>query len=412
MLLLEGVYMNFKNPKYKKKPFGVIAIIILIIALVLFILLLKSCNHSKSNNDVTVEKKITEESITTHYQSQSNAELTTTTATPIETTAEPVQTLLSVDPIIEKSTSIERIEIEEIKDRISEKDEKKLYEYTSGVSGWYRFELSDVPNNIWFNMFLYNENMEELDKNTGISNGGGITYHLDENTKYIICVAQRDTVGSYTLKIGKAKPIADVSDFSDVSDKIQFTDQHNYYEYDSKSDGIYRFEFSEVPNNIYFDMYLYNDDWEELDKNTGISNGRGISHYLDESTKYYIKVQQRDSMGSYKLRIGAAKPVVNTLAYIKISDKIQFTDQQNYYEYNSKTNKMLSFVLTDVPNNIYFDMYLYNEDWEELDKNMGISNGKGITYSFKENTKYFVKVQQRDGTGVYVLNIEEYIQKD
>ena len=159
-------------------------------------------------------------------------------------------------------------------------------------------------------------------------------------------------------------------------------------------------------------MYLYNEDWEELDKNTGISNGRGISHYLNENTKYYIKVQQRDNLGSYNLRIGAAKPVVNTLDYTKISDKIQFTDQRNYYEYNSKSNKKFSFVLTDVSNNVYFDMYLYNEDWEELDKNTGISNERGITYNFKENTKYFVKVQQRDGTGVYVLNIKEYIEKD
>jgi len=123
-------------------------------------------------------------------------------------------------------------------------------------------------------------------------------------------------------------------------------------------------------------------------------------------------IQQRDSVGSYSLRIGAAKPIVDTLEYIQISDKIQFTDQRNYYEYNSKYNKMYSFTLTEVPNNVYFDMFLYNEEWEELDKKTGVSNGNGITYNFKENTKYFVKVQQRDGKGVYTLNINEYIEKE
>lgn len=416
--------MNFKTPEYRKRPLGVIAIIGIIV-LVILILVLKSCNHRKNDVNEKDEENSIQEIITSENQQPDTVEspttiTTTTTATTtvplttptIKTTTESVPTILSVEPIIESSTSIDKIEIEEIKDRITEKGESKFYEYTSEVEGWYRFELSGVPNNIWFNMYLYNENMEELNKNTGISNGSGITHYLEENTKYNICVEQRDNVGSFTLEIGKAKPIVEVSDYSEVSDKIQFTGQRNYYEYNSTSDGMYRFELSEVPNNIYFDMFLYNEDWEELDKNTGISNGRGISHYLEENTKYYISVRQRDSVGSYIMKIGAAKPLVNTSDYIQISDRIQFTDQRNYYEYNSKTNKIYSFTLTDVPNNVYFDMYLYNEDWEELDKNTGISNGNGITYSFKENTKYYVKVQQRDGKGVYTLNINEYVERE
>ena len=276
--------MNFKTPEYRKRPLGVISIIGIIV-LVILILVLKCCNHHKDDVNEKDEENSIQEIITSENQQPDTVEspttITTTTATTtvplitstIETTTEPVPTILSVEPIIDNSTSIDKIEIEEIKDKITEKGESKMYDYTSDVSGWYRFELSDVPNNIWFNMFLYNEDMEELDKHTGISNSGGITYHLDESTRYIISVSQRDNVGSYTLNIGKAKPIIDVSDFSNVTDKIQFTDQHNYYEYNSKSDGVYRFELSEVPNNIYFDMYLYNEDWEELDKHTGISNG-------------------------------------------------------------------------------------------------------------------------------------------
>lgn len=406
--------MNFKNPEYKKRNNSIIAIILLI-ALIPFVILLKSCNHHESNENVSVKEKMTEETTTINLNKQNDAELVTTTTqvtttapsstTQIETTSEPICTFLSVEPIVEKSTSIETIEIKEIKDKITEKKEEKYYEYTSEVAGLYRFELFDVPNNIYFDLYLYNEDGEELKRKTSISNGGGISYYLKEKTKYVISVAQRANVGSYNLKIGKAKPIVDVTDYSDVSDKIQFTDQEIFYEYSSKFDGMYRFEFSEVPNNIYFDIYLYNEDGEELKSNTSISNGNGISYYLNKSTKYYIMIKQRVSGGSYKLEIGAAKPVVNTLDYNKISDKIQFTDQRNYYEFNSKSNKECSFILSDVPNNVYFDMYLYNEDMEELDEKTNISNGYGVMYNLKENTKYFVKVQQRIGKGVYTLNI-------
>ena len=83
------------------------------------------------------------------------------------------------------------------------------------------------------------------------------------------------------------------------------------------------------------------------------------------------------------------------------------------YRYNCKPDYDLLYENAKKAYEKGYESFYYlteSADWEELDKNTGISNGNGITYSFKENTKYYVEVQQRDGKGVYTLNINEYIE--
>ena len=53
--------MNFKNPQYKKKPFGLLVIVVVIIMLILLIFVIRSCNHHENSTNNTVEEITTQE---------------------------------------------------------------------------------------------------------------------------------------------------------------------------------------------------------------------------------------------------------------------------------------------------------------------------------------------------------------
>ena len=76
-------------------------------------------------------------------------------------------TILSIDSIADNKIAIDKIDIQQFSDKISEEKETKTYELTTGEAGTYRFELSNVPQNIWFKFYLYNSSMEQLKYGSG-----------------------------------------------------------------------------------------------------------------------------------------------------------------------------------------------------------------------------------------------------
>ena len=187
------------------------------------------------------------------------------------------QNIKNIDSIALKKYTVEKIIIEQISDKITTEKESKTYEFNSTESGTYRFELSNVPQNIWFYFKLFNSSMEQLVSGSG-DNGDGITYELDSNTKYFFVVEQGWNTGSYTLNIGSQKPIIDVSEYTSIDDAIQFTNQKNLYEFTSTEAGTYRFELSNVPQNIWFYFKLFNSSMEQLNSASG-DNGDGIGYF-------------------------------------------------------------------------------------------------------------------------------------
>ena len=218
---------------------------------------------------------------------------------------EPVPTILSIDSIPESTTSVDKIDIQQISDKISSEKEKKTYEFTSIEAGRYRFELSDVPQNIWFKLYIYNASMEQLDYGSG-DNGDGITADLDTGTEYYFVVEQGGNIGSYTLNVGSQKSTSDISTYKSVNDSTQFTNQRNIYEFTLSVAGTYRFELSNVSKDTWFKFYLYNSSMEQLEYGSG-DNGDGITFDLDAGTKYYFVVEQGGNTGNYRMNYGIYK---------------------------------------------------------------------------------------------------------
>ena len=122
-------------------------------------------------------------------------------------------------------------------------------------------------------------------------------------------VEQYSNVGSYKLNIGFQKATTDISNYTQLDDSTQFTDQRNQYVFNSTEAGTYRFEFSDIPNDISFKMYLYNKDMEELANSGnyggGVGNEGGITYDLEANTQYYVVVEQYSGVGAYCMTYGS-----------------------------------------------------------------------------------------------------------
>ena len=359
----------------------------------------RSIDEANSSNVAINSAEEYDPILTDNNSSESELEEST-----IEVT-EPVPTILSIDSIPESTTSVDKIDIQQISDKISSEKEKKTYEFTSAEVGRYRFELSDVPQNIWFKFYLYNASMEQLDYGSG-DNGDGITADLEADKKYYFVVEQGGNTGSYTLNIGSQKPTTDISTYTSVNDSTQFTNQRNIYKFTSSVEGTYRFELSNVPQNIWFKFYLYNASMEQLDYGSG-DNGDGITADLEAGTEYYFVVEQGGNIGSYTLNIGSQKPVTDISAYTSVNDSTQFTNQRNIYKFTSSVEGTYRFELSNVSKDTWFKFYLYNSSMEQLEYRSG-DNGDGITADLDADIEYCFVVEQGGNTGNYTINYGLY----
>lgn len=406
-----GYYKVKREPKGPNRTNIIIAVAAVIAVGGIGIFAFKGKNGNSSNNNnytsstsqnAEVNTANSENSIVSDQASSENQ-----LANDDASIAESKPTNLAIDPIAANEMSIDRIGIDQIHDSISQEDEKKTYELNTTEAGTYRIEFSDVPQNVQFTLYLYNSNMEQLAKEYDKTNGRGITLDLDANTLYYIMVEQEDSTGSYTLNIGRQKPTIDLTGYTKVSDSTQFTDQKNIYCYTTTEAGTYRFDFTDVPNNIQFTEYVYNANMEQLSKEYDKTNNRGITIDLEAETTYYIVVEQEDDVGSYALNIGMQKPHIDMLDYTTISDSTQFTDQKNYYSFVPDTTStyQISFECSE---NVQFTVYLFNMYMEQLKKEYDVGNNRSVKFDLDAGKQYCIVVEQEDNCGSYTFSLQQY----
>lgn len=406
-----GYYKIKKGPKRPNNSKVVLAVAAVIAVGGIGAFVLKGRSDKSTTNTATAPSTITTNNNSDESRSNNDAQYQAAyeEQTSIESvsTTEAKPTNLVIDSIAAKELAIDRIEVDRIQDSISQDDEKKTYELSTTEAGTYRIEFSDVPQNVQFTLYLYNANMEQLKKEYDRTNGRGITAELEANSLYYITVEQEDHTGSYTLNIGRQKPTVDITGCTKVSDSTQFTDQRNLYQYTTVEAGTYRFEFSDVPNNIQFTEYIYNSNMEQLAKEYDRTNDRGITIDLEAETTYYVVVEQEDDTGSYALNVGAQKTHIDMLDCLSVSDSTQYTDQKNYYTYIPDTTSTFQ-ILFECSENVQFTVYIYNSYMEQLKKQYDVGNNREVIFDMDKGKQYYIVVEQEDYCGSYEFSIQQY----
>ena len=306
----------------------------------------------------------------------------------------------------QKKETVDITNFTAISDSIQYTDQKNDYLYVAGNEGTHRFEFSDVPNGTDLRLRIYNSGWEEMKSDYDLDNGDGLTVSFAAGESYYIRVEQYREIGPYTLNIGPKKEITDLTNYTLISDSIQYTAQQNDYSYVAENDGIYRFEFSNVPNGTDLRLRIYNSGWEEMKSDYDLDNGDGLTEFLTAGETYYIRVEQYREYGAYTLNIGPKKEVVDITNNTAVSDSIQYTDQENDYIFKAKSEGTYIFVFSNVLEGNSFRLGVYNSGWEELKSDYNLGNDGGVEVSLSAGESYFIRVTQYNGSGNYILAVE------
>lgn len=396
--------LAFDSKKDGKKKQIIIASVAVLINIILFVFSMSQLKSSSISHDTDSYESFSTFASTSEFDTSfaSPSILNTGTGIKVAPISSAPLSVQAIDPI---NNSIGETEILQINDSIYENNSYNDYPFSPAVSGTYRFEFSNVPDGTDFTLYILNSAGERKEYASYCDNGSGITTSLSSKKNYTIRVAQQCETGSYTLNIGQQKETSDISSYTAVSDSIQYTDQKNNYSFSPQSDGLYRFEFSDVPDGTDYKMYVYNSGWEELERVIDVDNNDGISINLSSKKTYYISVVQYRSTGSYTLNIGHKKSLVTATGYTAISDSIQYTDQENDYAFIPSVSGTHRFEFSNVPNGTDLRLIIYNSGWEEKARIYDADNGDGITISLTKEKTYYIRVKHYRGNGAYTLNI-------
>lgn len=319
----------------------------------------------------------------------------------------------AIDPITDSSINIDAISsientvpalsIGSFSGSVSSDGQKNDHSFSPAISGSYRFEFADIADGVDFRLWICNSNGDTIKSDYDMDTGDGITVSLDSGSTYIIRVGQYRSYGSYNLIIGEQKTTVDISNLTEVSDSIQYTDQENNYIISPSVSGTYRFEFTDVPDGTDLRLYVFNSGWETIKSDYDMDNGDGLTVTLEAGKSYYIRVKQYRNLGNYSLTIGKQKETVEVTAYTMLSDSIQYTDQRNNYKLVAAVAGTYRFEFANVPDGTDLRLYIYNSGWETIKSDYDMDTGDGLTLSLSEGQEIYITVSQYRSTGTYSL---------
>jgi len=288
---------------------------------------------------------------------------------------------------------------------IDSNEDEDVYSLTASIDGKYRVELSDMMNGFRVGIFIYDSEGNKVAGGSGLENNTGITSELKEGNDYTVKVKSYSGTGDYTLKMWHQKQMADVSAKEIIYDSIEFTEQRNEYIFVPMIDGVYRFDFFDVANNLRFGLNIYDSLGYKAGGANGIGNKSGITVELAAGEVYKVRVSQYDRSGTYTLAIGKQKPVLDITGQSVVMGRITYTNQKDVYIFVPSQSKEYTFAFQNMMNG--FEVGLNVRD--SLDYKVGGNNGLGndslVKAKLTAGEMYMIYVTQYAGVGDYTIKI-------
>ncbi len=310
----------------------------------------------------------------------------------------------------------------EIKDSIEYTDQRNVYTFTVPVDGRYRFSISGMQSGTSVEFMVFND-LGETVREVYLRNDEGTTlkgltagetyevqirYYSGSNVWHIAGYSD------YTLSIGKQKPTTDISEYTTISDSIEFTGQRNVYTFTPAVTGRYRFSIKNMKAGTSVDFLIFN-ELEEEEANCYLRNNEGVTVFLEAGKTYEVQIRYYSGSNvwhtagysDYTLSIGKQKPSVDVTSLVKIFDSIQYTDQKNIYNFTADVAGNHTLTINDMDSSDVVQLYVLNELGETVKSDTSCKNGEYLILKDLEiGTKYSIVVYQNSGTGNYTLTIE------
>ena len=293
-----------------------------------------------------------------------------------------------------------------IKDSIVFRNQHNRYTFTPALDGYYRLEFAGVQSGTSFYLYIYNDLGETVQRQSNAGNNGGFVVELKAGARYTIEVQQYYEIGDYQLKIGKQKATVNVTNYSDISDSIEFKNQKNYYTFVPQRKGQYRFELSNVMSGTTMYLYVYNSLGEVVKRQSNVGNNGGIIvEDFEPGETYTIMVEQYSGLGNYTLKIGKQKETLSVRSGMTINDRIEYNGQYNVYSFTASGSQHTASIF-GLPGGTSVSIYVFNALGERVSYQSSVSNGGTLQIrNLTAGQTYTIQVRYYSGTGSYSLKI-------
>ena len=295
-----------------------------------------------------------------------------------------------------------------ISDSVEFIDQRNVYYFSVPLTGRYRFDMSDIYSGTDVELYVFDSLGNTVASDTFCTNGEGITVRdLQAGSTYEIQVRQDNGFSGYKLNIGYQKSTIDISDYTVVSDSVEYTDQRNVYSFTVPVDGRYRFELSGMTGGTDVELYMFNYLGETVASDTYCTNGEGITvKDLKEGETYEVQVRQDNGFSAYTLSIGKQKETVDISDKTSVSDSVEYTDQRNVYSFTSKTSGDVIITISGLESGVNVEAYVFDDLESTVVSDTYFTNGESITIKgCSVGEHYEIQICQDSGMSNYTLNI-------
>ncbi len=295
-----------------------------------------------------------------------------------------------------------------INDSIDFRKQYNIYSFTVPLDGRYRFDISGMQSGNRVDLYIIDSLGYSVGYQTYCKNGDGVTLKgLKGGEVYQVQVRYNNGFGIYTLSIGMQKPAVDITEISEISESIQYTDQRNVYTMTIPETGRYRFDISGMQSGMRVDLYIFDSLGETVGYQTYCKNGYGVTiKDLKAGKVYEVQVRYNDGFGDYTLSIGKQKPVVDVSSDVVISDSIEHIDQRNVYKFVADKSGTHTFTISGLKDRGFVELYAFNKLDETVAYDSYCYNGESITLkNLKPGDEYEIQVRYNSGLSSYTLTI-------
>ncbi len=316
----------------------------------------------------------------------------------------PMSSVPSAKPLVKVVSGVEFITY---KSSITYKGQKDEYAYTVQNDGLVRIDISELKSGIYVSLYVFDRLGEEVVFSDYCKNNSGVSIpKAKAGDTYRIQVRYNNEFGDYVLTIGQPKPVIDVTDFKEVRDSIQYTEQYNYYTFTPSVDGLYRFDLNNMQSDFYVRVYLYDRLGYEVSARDYCANDGITGTNLKAGEEYKIAVEYVRGFGDYSLVIGRQNPTVDISGLTEISDRITFKEQKNVYSFTAPSDGDCRFEITEMKSDVHVGLYVYDHLGYEVVSHGYCSNNYGVTLSgVNPGETYKIVVVYITGFGDYTLTI-------
>lgn len=288
-------------------------------------------------------------------------------------------------------------------------NEEISYTFTAVNGGVYYFWVSELYSGNSVNLYIKNYLGETEGYKSNLENNEGFYVSLSAGQVYTLVAVTRTcaTPGSYEVNVGCQTAKADVSAYTTITDSIAFNEQVNHYLFTPEVNGIYRFWFTDLYNNIEVNIYVYNDLNECIASTYGCGNNEAvILNNMAAGKTYRIAVEYRNGKSAYTLHMGKQQEKVDVSAYNTIHDNIFYKEQINYYTFTAPADGFYRFQMANITNNGEVNLRLYNSLGEQVGSVVYCSNGEGFSKTnLVAGETYTISVEYESGLFGYTLYI-------